>query len=377
MMNNDLKEVYKKINDYLNKNNYDVMVITSYENCFYLSGVFLYYNAIIIPKNDKPILLVKYIDRQIARNMSFIEDIRGYSPYPIENQGEIYIGEYGESISKIIKELDYENGNICMSDYWAVLRPFIKISEYLPNAKVSLGEPFLEQLRVTKLPHEITKIQKSLSILDNALNSCIPMIKEGVTESEIIGEIAKNIWSNSGELWHAIIASGPNSLLPHSKIDSNRKLKKGENVVIDLVCCYDNYYSGLTRTFVVEESTKEQEEIYSILREAADLVYKTVRPGMEVGQIARIALDYFESKGYAKNIRHAFGHAIGTFPHESPILNTSDKTILKENMVFCFEPGIYVEDLGGFRLGDLVIMTANGLNKFTDNNRLLINKHNS
>lgn len=364
MKKNYLDQTYKKINDYLKENSYDVMVVTSYENCYYLSGVFLYYNALIIAKDREPVLLVKYIDRQLAQNTSFISDIRGYSPYPIENQGNIIIGAYAESIAQIISELGYSKGKICIADFWAVLRPYITLREELPEAQIIVAEPFLEEIRTVKLPHEIDMMKKSLELLETAFNSAADYIREGVSEAELAGVIAKNVWSNTGELWHAIIASGENSMLPHSKIGS-RNLKEGDNVVIDLVSCYDSYYAGLTRTFTVGKPSVEKEELYNVLLETAEKVYSTVRPGMEIGMIARIALEFIESKGYSKNIRHAFGHAIGTFPHESPILNTSEKRKLQENMVFCFEPGIYIPDVGGFRLGDMVVMTDKGLRKLT------------
>ncbi|KOY65407.1 M24 family metallopeptidase [Clostridium sporogenes] len=370
MKKNYLDDTYEKINDYLIKNDYDVMVVTSYENCYYLSGVFLYYNAVIIGKNKEPILLVKYIDRQLAKNSSLISNIRGYSPYKIENQGDIIIGSYAESIANIIKELGYEKGKICFADFWAVLRPYAELEKLLPEASLIIEEPLLEELRMIKFPHEIEMINKGIKLLDVTLSEISSLIKPGVAECEIAGEIARSIWSRSGELWHAIIASGKNSLLPHSKI-SNRKLEEKDNVVIDLVASNDTYYAGLTRTFVAGEPTKEQIELYSILLETANHVYSTIRPGMEIGEIARAATNYFDQKGYSKNIRHAFGHAIGTFPHEQPILNTSEKRILKENMVFCFEPGIYVEGIGGFRLGDLIVMTPNGFRMLTENNRSL------
>ncbi len=370
MKKNYLEQTYRRINDYLKENGFDVMVVTSYENCYYLSGVFLYYNALIIAKDKDPILLVKYIDRQLAQNTSFISDIRGYSPYPIENQGNIIIGSYAESIAQIIQELGYRKGKICMADYWAVLRPYITLREELPEAQIIVAEPFLEEVRMVKLPHEIDMIKRSLELLDTAYGSAVEFIREGVSEAEIAGEIAKSVWKNSGELWHAIIASGENSMLPHSKI-SDRKLQEGDNVVIDLVSCYDSYYAGLTRTFTVGKPSAMKKELYDILLETAEKVYTSVRPGMEIGMIAKTALQFIESKGYSKNIRHAFGHAIGTFPHESPILNTSEKRELKENMVFCFEPGIYIPDVGGFRLGDLVVMTEEGLKRMNDGFRNL------
>ncbi len=364
--------VYDKVNEYMEKNNFDAMVVTSCENCYYLSGVFLYYNAVIIKKGHEPVLLVKYIDEALAKKFSFVKDVRAYSPYQVSHKhdGNIIIGEYPAAIAEIIKSLDLDDKKICIADFWAVLRPYLGMKKYLPNAEIIVSEPFLEYLRCVKQDNEIKYISESVSLLDKALDDCTSLLVEGTSETEIIGEIARSIWSNEGELTHAIIASGDNSMLPHSKI-SHRKLKNGDNVVIDLVSYKNGYYGALTRTFVVGQIEKQKSDVYNAIIETAETVYTQIKPGMEIGEIARLALKEFETKGYNLNTKHAFGHAIGTFQHETPILNTTEKRKLEKGMVFCFEPGIYVEGLGGFRLGDLVIMTENGFVKASDKHRRL------
>lgn len=364
------KYAYEQINNYLEKNNFDVMVVTSCENCYYLTGVSLYYNAVIVKKNEEPILLVKYIDLQLAKNMSYVKDIRGYSPYPIDFRDDVLIGDYATSIANVIKDIGCDNKRICIADYWAVLRPYLGLLENLPDADIVVGEAFLEKIRCVKQKEEKELIQKSVDLLDNALYDCASLFREGVAEADVVGAIAKSIWNNSGELSHVIIASGVNSLLPHSKI-TKHKFVNGESVVVDLVSNYEGYFSGLTRTFVIGEPNEEQRKIYNVLLKTAEKVYTTVRPGMPIKKIAQLAIESFAEYGYEKNVRHAFGHAIGVFQHEMPILNTSEERLLEVGMIFCFEPGIYLDNVGGFRLGDLVIMTEHGLEKMCVHHRKL------
>ena len=329
--------VYNKVNEYMESNNFDAMVVTSYENCYYLSGIFLYYNAVIIKKNHEPVLLVKYIDEDLARKNSFIKDIRSYSPYKlsVKHNSQIIIGEYSAAIAEVVKSLGLEDKKICIADFWAVLRPYLSMKEHLPNAKITVSEPFLEYIRCVKQDYEIKYISESVNLIDRALDSCVNLLTDGVSETEVIGEIARSIWRNEGELTHAIIASGNNSMLPHSKI-SNRKFKKGDNVIIDLVSYKNGYYGALTRTFVIDEVNEKKSNIYGAIIDTAETVYKKIKPGMEISEIARLSLREFEKKGYNMNTKHAFGHAIGTFQHESPILNTTEKRKLEKGMVFCF-----------------------------------------
>ncbi|MDR1466900.1 MAG: Xaa-Pro peptidase family protein [Oscillospiraceae bacterium] len=364
--------IYDKVNEYMGKNNFDAMVVTSCENCYYLSGVFLYYNAIVIKKGHEPVLLVKYIDEVLAKKSGFVKDVRAYSPYQVSHKhgGDIIIGEYPAAIAEVVKSLGLGDKKICIADFWAVLRPYLDMKKYLPNAEIIVSEPFLEYLRSVKQDNEIKYISESVGLLDRALDDCANLLVEGTSETAVIGNIARSIWGNEGELTHAIIASGDNSMSPHSKI-THRKLKNRDNVVIDLVSCKNGYYGALTRTFVIGQIEKQKSDVYNAIIETAERVYANIKPGMEIGEIARLALREFEQRGYNLNTKHAFGHAIGTFQHETPILNTTEKRKLEKGMVFCFEPGIYIEGLGGFRLGDLVVMTDNGFVKASDKHRCL------
>lgn len=356
---------------YLEDHGFDAMVVTSYENCYYLSGVFLYYNAVIITRDAEPVLLVKYVDRDLARGISYLDDIRTYSPYPLDHsEPDTIIADYPVAIAHVLADLGCAEKRICIADFWAVLRPYLKLKSILPCAEIVATEPFLERLRCVKQPREIELIGNAVELIDQALDDCADLLQAGERETAVAGAIAKSMWEQSGELTHLIIAAGENSMLPHSKL-SERRLADGENVVIDLVSYKDGYYAGLTRTFVVGQPSARQVEVYDALLTTADVVYDHVKPGMEIASIARTALRQFEAKGLAGSTKHAFGHAIGTFQHEAPILNTVESRPLEVGMVFCFEPGVYLPNQGGFRLGDLVVMTESGLRRVSDRHRQL------
>ena len=361
----------KAVQDYLREHDFDAMVVTSYENCYYLSGVFLYYNAVVVKRDAPPVLLVKYIDRDLAVEMSYLTNIRAYSPYLIDNgEPDTIIADYPAAIARVLTDLGCAEGRICISDLWSVLRPYLGLQECLPKAEVVVTEPFLERLRCVKQPKEIELIGAAVELIDESLDECAPLFHAGQSENVLAGAIARSMWARGGELAHLIVAAGERSMLPHSKL-SGRRLVEGENVVVDLVSYMDGYYAGLTRTFVVGKSSARQRELYDVLLATADVVYSRVRPGMEIGAIARLALHEFETRGLAENTKHAFGHAIGTFQHETPILNRVETRPLEVGMVFCFEPGIYLPDQGGFRLGDLVVMREDGLHRVSDRHRSL------
>jgi len=79
--------------------------------------------------------------------------------------------------------------------------------------------------------------------------------------------------------------------------------------------------------------------------------------GEEADQIAR---DVIEKAGYGNSFGHSLGHGVGIDEHEYPRLGPNSKDILKPNMVFTVEPGIYVEGWGGVRIEDMVLLKEKG-----------------
>ncbi len=70
--------------------------------------------------------------------------------------------------------------------------------------------------------------------------------------------------------------------------------------------------------------------------------------------------------GYANYAIHRIGHGIGLGGHELPYLRYDNDLVLKEGMVFCIEPGVYIPGIGGVRHSDTIILRKNGSNLITD-----------
>ncbi len=83
-----------------------------------------------------------------------------------------------------------------------------------------------------------------------------------------------------------------------------------------------------------------------------------VRPGVRNHKLDKIARGILEDAGY--ELRHGLGHGIGLQIHEQPRLTAGPAKPLKRNMIITIEPGIYINGVGGVRLEDDVLVTAEG-----------------
>jgi Xaa-Pro dipeptidase len=156
-----------------------------------------------------------------------------------------------------------------------------------------------------------------------------------------------------------IVASGPNSAIPHAT-PTSRKLEPGDLLILDWGARVGGYISDLTRTFAVEKLDPELETIHLIVQQANDAGRDAVKPGTTCGQIDLVTRNVIEAAGYGEFFIHRTGHGIGLEPHEAPYIVADNVTALATGMTFTVEPGIYLPGRGGVRIEDNVIVTETG-----------------
>ena len=96
-------------------------------------------------------------------------------------------------------------------------------------------------------------------------------------------------------------------------------------------------------------------------REVNDEVISNLKEGIECEDINQIATRIYKDSGYFEFVRHRIGHGMGFEGHEAPWLSPGDKTVLKKNMIFSNEPGIYRPNIDGYRtISSMIVDVNNG-----------------
>ena len=167
-----------------------------------------------------------------------------------------------------------------------------------------------------------------------------------------------------------IIASGPNSANPHAT-PTDRRLAKGDMLVIDWGANVGGYFSDLTRTFSIGGPEAEMAKIAQIVLEANESARMEAGPGVPAQDVDRAARRVIDQAGYGEYFTHRTGHGLGMEGHEEPYIREGIHAPLKPGMTFTIEPGIYLPGRGGVRIEDDVVITENGLHSFSDMPRAL------
>jgi len=151
-------------------------------------------------------------------------------------------------------------------------------------------------------------------------------------------------------------ASSANSWRPFC-ISTDRRIKKGDMVLIELDPYADGYWSDLTRTYVAGEPSPKQREIWDTVLLAEQKARDAIHGGVKASEIDAIAKSTIEEKGYGKYFLHQLGHGVGLAFHEPPTLHPASEDILLPGTTHAVEPSICIPGWGGMRVEDNVLVT--------------------
>jgi Xaa-Pro aminopeptidase len=211
-----------------------------------------------------------------------------------------------------------------------------------------------------KTPDEIALLRTAAEGADRSYEALFTQPLLGMSELEVLRFLHAQLLANSHQtVGNGIVGAGAHGASPHHKTSETR-LQAGDAVVVDFGGGVNGYKSDITRTFQLGDPTDEFRRIYEITREAQQLGFEAVKPGVTAESIDAVTRGYIAKHGYGDDFLHRTGHGIGLDGHESPYIIKGDQTVLQEGMTFSIEPGIYLKGKYGVRIEDIVVVTATG-----------------
>lgn len=256
------------------------------------------------------------------------------------------------------KTLGFESVRLSVHQYRKILDAIAKDGVEVILKPV---EDLVEQLRIKKAETEITTLRNALSLAETAFSECVEKIKPGMTEKELAWIMEKGMREAGAEglSFPTIVASGPNSALPHA-IPGDRRIRVGEPILFDWGARLDGYCSDISRTVVIGEPDDTFKKVFQTVLDAQSRAIDAIKAGMSSRAVDTIARDHIEKQGFGGKFGHGLGHGTGLAIHEAPRLSPLKDTVLEPGMVTTVEPGIYLDDWGGVRLENMVVVRRDG-----------------
>lgn len=231
-------------------------------------------------------------------------------------------------------------------------------------------EALVEGRRIVKDAAEVAILREAGRRIAAVARELPSRVRAGRTERAIAGDIEAVLRTAGFErsAFETIVASGPNSALPHAR-PTERVVREDEGVVLDFGGVYDGYCVDLTRTLFLGAPPPQIVRMAAAVTAAHAAAIAAVRPGAAPGAIDAAARDLLAAAGLGEAFGHGTGHGLGLEVHEAPrIARTSpDRTDppVVAGMVFTIEPGAYVPGLGGVRIEDDVLVVDGGCEVLT------------
>jgi Xaa-Pro aminopeptidase len=330
----------KSVQNIIRKKRIDALYVSAIKNIRYLSGFTGSSGFMMVTK---------------GRGL-FFTDFRYKEQSEAEVRGCETGNEKGNRISLLrrlvkslgIKRLGFETS--LSYEFYSLLKGLPVTLEPNPN--------IIENLRKIKNDTEIRAIASAVERAETAFLKVKPFIKVGAKERGISLRLEEQLKREGCKSipFDIIVASGENSSKPHAQ-PTERKIGKGDFVIVDWGGEAEGYYSDMTRTLLMAgDSLHEKIKIYTVVNNARQKAVSAVGAGVKTRDIDRAARETIKKAGYGAFFGHGTGHGVGLDVHEAPRVSRLKGDRISDGFVFTIEPGIYVPKLGGVRIEDMLTL---------------------
>ncbi|MGQ9547629.1 MAG: M24 family metallopeptidase [Roseiflexus sp.] len=351
-----------RIQEAMRRNGFNALAIVPGSNLRYLSGMELHaglrLTMALTPVSGQSALVVPALE--YARIAETTGTMFRYYPW---NDAE----GPAQALIHAARDLGLDAGSVIGIEQ-TVMRVFElrALEQALSGAQIADATTLLMDLRMVKDAEELNAIRHAVRVVEDALRRTIAQVQAGVRERDI-ADLWERAIRAAGCLpaFETTVAGGPNSANPHHT-SGDRALQEGDLVVFDGGAVYQGYVSDITRTFAVGHLSDEALRIYDLVQ-AANAAGRAAaaQPGATGESIDAAARRVIEHDGYGPYFIHRTGHGIGLDVHEPPFIVEGSRDPLPVGATFTVEPGIYIRGLGGVRIEDDVVITADGAESLT------------
>ncbi|MEW5945978.1 MAG: Xaa-Pro peptidase family protein [bacterium] len=281
----------------------------------------------------------------------------------------------GATLHRRIREaaLDHGAKALWFEPAGVTFEEYRRMKRVMRGLKLKVGEDAAGAVRAIKSDEEVRLIREACRVLDGGFRFLLDAIKPGKRERDVRAELEAFLAGSGVESlsFEAIVASGATAAAAHADA-TNKRITRGEFVMVDFGVCVEGYHSDMTRTVCVGKAAADDRRTYGAVRAAQRAARERSRPGAAASAPDRAARDVLGKRALERFFTHGLGHGVGMEVHEAPRLARGSGGRLREGMVFTVEPGVYIKDRLGIRIEDTGVLTKEGFVPLTRSPRGLI-----
>ena len=361
-----------KAKDALKASNLGSLVCYDFDNIRYVTGTSIGEWArnkmnryCILPKDGEPLLFdpatpAKKISCPWIADRIFpaVGSMRGAIPPEVGS-----VEKVAQDVLKWLKEYGMDKKPVGMD---IANIPLVRALEK-EGLEVVDGQQVMLEARMTKTKDEIELLKTSAAMVDAAYEEVVRNIRPGTRENDLVAIVNQILYTLGSELVECVnCVTGPRGI-PHPHIFSDRIIRPGDMVYLDIMHSYVGYRTCYYRTFVCGKPSKAQLEAYETAWKWLKDSMEAVRPGATTADVAKVwpSPEEFGLKTEEESFLLQFGHGVGLSIWEKPVISrliSLEKPYpIKEGMVFALETYCPSADgKGAARIEEEVVVTKDG-----------------
>ena len=373
----EYRERLTKVRRLMAERGVDVLVLTTPENIYYVSGYqttgYYIYQALVIPRDGAPQFVVRKFETTNVQGTSWLKD--GFGVEDWEDPLDVTV--------RAVEMCGGREGSMGFEDRGFFLPPAILdgLRSRLPRARFVPAGGIVEACRVVKSAAEIGYVRKAAAAAVAGLKAGLPEVRPGRTENHVAGAIYAGMLRAGSEYPSSqpYVVTGLRAALGHASY-AGHKIRKGDLVYIEAGGCIRRYGGAIMRMVSVGKPSAEAKKTASVVLAALNAIIGAIRPGVTSGSVDQAGRRIVEEAGLGRYWLHRTGYSIGVgFPPgwgEGHIfdLKPHDERKLQPGMTFHLVPLLLIPDMGAMGFSETVLVTKNGCEVLTRTPRRLLVK---
>ena len=349
----------------------DLLIVTDPSNMAWLTGYdgwsFYVHQCVLLPLNDDPMWYGRGIDANGARRTTYLaeKNILDYPDHFVQST-ERHPMDFLSGLM-IDRGLGKASIGVEMDNYYFSAAAYVSLVKNLPNAVFRDATGLVNWQRSVKSPQELDYMRKAGGIVEAMHATIFKLTEPGLKKNELVAEIYRTAihgTADAGGDYPAIVPllpSGEDASASHLTWD-DQPMRSGEATFFEIAGVHKRYHCPLSRTIFLGKPTQDILDAEKAVLEGLEEGLQKAVPGNTCEDIAGAFFAVLKRHGIVKNNRT--GYSIGlSYPPDwgerTMSLRSGDKTRLKENMVFHFMPGLWM-DSWGLEISESFIVGASG-----------------
>ncbi|MGW5265213.1 M24 family metallopeptidase [Microbispora sp. NPDC004025] len=237
------------------------------------------------------------------------------------------------------------------------------------DAELVLASVVLAPLRLRKRAAEVAALRHAAAAADAVLLAARELAWFGATERAMARRLRTMLAETGCEgAPSVLVAAGEHSADARHR-PCERVINPGDALLVSVGGRWNGYCAEVARVFAVAEPPEDFDAMYSVVLAAQEAAVDRVRPGVACAEAAAAAREVVDGSGYGDYTAARTGRGIGLSPAEAPWLAAGET--FSAGMAVCLEPAVYLPDLFGARVCDVVVCGEDGPEVLSTGSRAL------